>query len=142
MNYVEQKKLERKLIAAANKLLRGPTKKKPKKHPGAKLRLKVFAQTPGSFPVGFKPLICHIKNLKDFERRNAQLGRFEFLHNKTYYRAKLHYEGIYFFKNLQILMKKEFYFEPGFSGFISLSSEGKIERIAEEEARQAIEKQF
>ena len=38
-------------------------------------------------------------------------------------------------------MKKDFYFEPGFSGFIFLSSDGKINRITEEEARQAIDEQ-
>ena len=135
MNYAEQKKL----TAAANKLLRAATKKKPVKRTGTKVLFKVFAQTNGHFPPGLTPFVCKITTQRDFDDRRHQLGKLEFLPNKTYYKANLTREGVYFFKNLEIVMKKDFYFGPGISGFISLSADGKIERLTEEEAREAIE---
>ncbi len=137
MNYAEQKKL----IAEANKLLRnaGKKKTKPKKHSENNLPLKVFAQTSGHFPAGQMPLVCQIRNLSDLATRNRQLGRLEFLPNKTYFKANLKQEGIFFYKNLELVMKKDFYYKAGNSGFITLTSDGKINLITEEEVRQWLE---
>lgn len=135
MNYAEQKKL----TAAANKLLRAATKKKPVKRHGTKVLFKVFAQTSGHFPPGLTPFVCKINTQRDFDNRHRQLGKLEFLPNKTYYKADLTREGVYFFKNLEIIMKKDFYFGPGISGFFSLTPEGKIECLTEEEAKKSIE---
>lgn len=135
MNNAEQKKL----TAEANKLLRsGKSKSKPKKYPGTNLPFKVFAQTSGHFPPGLTPLICHIKTPKELESRNCQLGRLEFLPNKTYYKANLKHEGIYFYNNLKILLRKDFYFEPSSSGFISLTFDGKIIPMTEEEVQRVV----
>lgn len=137
MNYAEQKKL----TAAANKLLRAATKKTPQKKSKANLLFKVFAQTSGHFPPGVTPFVCKINTQRDFDNKHHQLGKLEFLPNKTYYKANLTKEGIYFFKNLEIVMKKDFYFGPGISGFFYLKPDGKIDILNEEEARQNIANQ-
>lgn len=80
-----------------------------------------------------------MKTLRDFDNKNRQLGKLEFLPNKTYYKENLKHEGIYFFTNLQLIMKKDFYFEPGTSGFVSLTSDDKLNLLTEEKARQCIE---
>lgn len=137
MNYAEKKKLE----AAANKILRQAGKKKPKakKYAGSNLPFKVFAQTSGHFPPGQMPLVCQIKTLSDFTARNRQLGRLEFLPNKTYFRANLKQEGIYFHNNLELLMRKDFYYKAGCNGFFTLTSDGKINPITEEEVQKSID---
>ncbi|WP_374555178.1 hypothetical protein [Aquitalea pelogenes] len=137
MNYAEKKKLE----AAANKILREAGKKKPKvkNSPGSKLPFKVFAQTSGHFLPGQMPLVCQIKTLSDLAARNRQLGRLEFLPNKTYFKANLKQEGIYFYTNLELVMKKDFYYKAGSSGFFTLTSDGKINPITEEEAQKSID---
>ena len=67
--------------------------------------------------------------------KNRQNGRFEYLQSKTYYRINLKHPGIYFFQNLEIVLRKEFYYKAGSNGFFSLTPDGKIHPMTEEEAQ-------
>ena len=137
MNYAEQKKL----TAAANKLLRGSGKKKTKskKYPGTNLPFKLFAQHQGSFPAGQSPTCIELKCWEDMAHKNRQNGRFEYLQSKTYYKINLKRPGIYFFQNLEIVLRKEFYYKAGSNGFFSLTPDGKIHPMTEEEAQGAFQ---
>ncbi len=129
MNLAEKKKL----IAEANKLLRSANKKKKSSPKKSDLLFKVFTQTKGHFPPGQIPLIFQIKTEKDFELRNRQIGRVEYLENKTYFKANLKHEGIYFYNHMELVMNREFYYKAGNNGFISLTPDGKIKPISEED---------
>ena len=135
MNYAEQKKL----TAEANKLLRGTGNKKlkSKKYPGTNLPFKLFAQHQGSFPAGQSPTCIELKCWEDMAHKNRQNGRFEYLQSKTYYRINLKSPGIYFFQNLEIVLRKDFYYKAGSNGFFSLTPDGKIHPMTEEEAQSA-----
>ncbi len=136
MNLAEQKKL----IAEANKLLRSADKKKkpkPKKYPGTNLPFKLFAQYKGHFPAGHLPTCIELQCWEDMVHKNRQNGRFENHENKTYYKINLKRPGIYFFQNLEIVLRKDFYYKAGSNGFFSLTPDGKIHPMTEEDARSA-----
>ncbi|MEG1093590.1 MAG: hypothetical protein RSE08_00590 [Lactococcus sp.] len=134
MNSAERRKLE----AAANKLLKGSGKKSKakEKYPGTNLPFKIFTQTQGTFISNHAPNCIEITKWEDINSRQNK-GRYENLPNKTYYKINLKTPGIYFYQHMEIVLRKDFYYKPGNSGFFSLTIDGKIQPLTAEEARES-----
>lgn len=133
MNIAERRKLE----AAANKILKGSGKKSKakEKYPGTNLPFKIFTQTQGRFIPNHGPNCIEITKWEDINNRQNK-GRCENLRTKTYYKISLKMPGIYFYQHMEIVLREDFYYKPGNSGFFSLTIDGKIHPLTDEEARE------